>query len=46
VILFGFIPPSVVPFQSIFLYEVMVVLGIAICCIAPIYLLRRHKIKN
>jgi len=46
VILFGFLPPSAVPFQSVFIYELILIIGIAICCIAPLYLIKWNKVKN
>ncbi len=46
VILFGFFPPSTVPFQSIFIYECILIGGIAICCLAPLYLIRKNRVKK
>lgn len=46
VILFGFWPPSVVPFQSVALYETILIAGIAICCVAPLYLIRKNRVKR
>jgi len=46
VILFGFLPPTAVPFQSIFIYELILIIGIAICCVAPLYLIKWKKVKN
>jgi glutamate:GABA antiporter len=46
VILFGFIPPSTVPFQSVFIYECILIAGIAICCLIPLYLIRKNRVKN
>ncbi len=43
VILFGFLPPSVVPFQSVFLYESILIGGIAVCSLAPLYLIKRNN---
>ncbi len=40
VILFGFLPPSVVPFQSVLVYELFLIIGIALSCIIPLYLIR------
>ena len=42
VIGFGFLPPSIIPFQSVFVYELMLLAGIAVCCIIPFFL---HHIK-
>ena len=42
VILFGFWPPSIVPFQSVFLYECILIAGIAACCLAPLYLMKKR----
>jgi len=44
VILIGFIPTSQVPFQSITLYEIILILGIAIICLAPFYLIRFRRV--
>lgn len=41
VILFGFIPPTEVPFHSVFLYETFLIGGIAIACLAPLYFSRK-----
>ncbi|HEV7736889.1 MAG TPA: amino acid permease, partial [Chlamydiales bacterium] len=41
VILFGFSPPSTIPFESICVYELMLMGGIAICCIAPLFLIKK-----
>jgi glutamate:GABA antiporter len=41
VILFGFLPPSIVPFQSVFYYEFILIGGIAFCCIAPLYFFKK-----
>lgn len=47
VILFGFLPPSIIPFQSVFFYELILISGIALCCIAPLYFIKKNrKIMN
>lgn len=48
VTLFGFSPPSVIPFQSLFWYETILILGLGICCMIPFVFLRffRSKAKN
>jgi amino acid transporter len=38
VILLGFLPPSQVPFQSVLIYELILLAGIAICCLVPLWL--------
>ncbi|MES2272780.1 MAG: APC family permease [Chlamydiota bacterium] len=43
VILFGFLPPEQVPFQSVFSYECMLIFGIAVCCLIPLYFIRRSR---
>jgi amino acid transporter len=45
VILFGFLPPSQVPFQSIFIYELSLLGGMAICCLIPLYLVKKGGSK-
>lgn len=46
VILFGFWPPSAVPFQSIFVYELILISGIIACCIAPLYLIKKNRVQK
>jgi amino acid transporter len=46
VILFGFAPPSTVPFQSVFIYECILIIGIAICCLAPLFLIKWNRVKK
>lgn len=41
VILFGFSPPATIPFDSVCTYELILVAGIAICCMAPLFLIKR-----
>ncbi len=43
VVLFGFLPPSEIPFQSTFVYESILIVGMAICCLMPLYLVKRRK---
>ena len=45
VIIFGFFPPSQVPYQSILFYEFILVAGMAICCAIPLYLIKRARSK-
>lgn len=42
-ILCGFLPPSQIPFNSIFSYELMLIIGIALCCIMPLYFTLKNK---
>ncbi len=47
VILFGFMPPEQVPFKSVGLYELMLVSAMAVCCLIPLYFVRkRAKAKH
>lgn len=46
VILFGFFPPATVPYQSVLLYECILIGGIALSCIGPLYLIRRARAKK
>ncbi len=41
VIIFGFLPPSTLLLDSICTYELILVSGIAICCITPLILIRK-----
>jgi len=43
VIGFGFWPPAEIPMQSIFSYEMLLIGGIVLCCIAPFFILRFKK---
>jgi amino acid transporter len=43
VIFFGFIPPSIIPFESVITYEAMLIGGVALCCIAPLYFLKKKR---
>jgi len=43
VILFGFSPPSTIPFQSVLVYEIILIGGIVICCVAPLFLIKKSK---
>ncbi len=43
VILLGFLPPAQVPFQNVALYEVMLIAGMVICCLIPLYLIKKIK---
>lgn len=43
VILIGFIPPAQVPFQSVFFYECILIVSMALCCLIPLaFLKKRH----
>jgi amino acid transporter len=46
VIFFGFWPPSTIPFKSLFVYEIILVGGIAICCILPLFLIKKLRLKR
>jgi amino acid transporter len=41
VIIFGFLPPSTIELESVCSYELILVGGIAICCIAPLILIKK-----
>ena len=43
VILCGFLPPAQVPFQSIFFYELILIASMAVCCLIPLYLMKKRK---
>lgn len=43
VFLFGFLPPSQVPFQNILLYEFILVGGIVICCGIPLLIIKKRS---
>lgn len=43
VILFGFWPPNTVTIQNIFAYELILVSGIAFCCILPLFLIKKRR---
>jgi glutamate:GABA antiporter len=43
VILFGFLPPDVIPFNNIFLYELILIAGIVVCSILPLFFLNKPK---
>ncbi len=45
VIIFGFFPPSAVPFRSIFAYELILIAGIFICCAIPFWWLQKRKLS-
>lgn len=40
VILFGFFPPSQVPFHSVFFYELLLIFSMAICCAIPLFIFK------
>lgn len=44
VILFGFWPPNTIPFQNILLYEVILIGGVIVCCVAPLFLIKRFRL--
>ncbi len=46
VILIGFIPPSQIPFQNIFLYELILIGSMAICCLFPLLLKKPSHIHK
>lgn len=46
VILMGFLPPSQVPFQSIVLYECILISSVAVCCLTPWYFIKFWKSKK
>lgn len=46
VILFGFWPPSVIPFSNLLVYELILLIGMALCCIAPLYFIKKHQIQK
>jgi glutamate:GABA antiporter len=41
VILLGFLPPNQVPFQSVIFYEFILIASMAICCLMPLYFLKK-----
>ena len=41
VILLGFLPPAEIPFQNLFSYEAILLIGMAVCCTAPLYFVRK-----
>lgn len=43
VIIFGFFPPAQVPFHSVLIYEAVLIASILICCLTPLYFIRRSK---
>jgi len=43
VILFGFLPPSIIPFHNVFSYELILIGGIVVCCIPPLYLIIKNR---
>lgn len=43
VVLFGFIPPAQVPFQNVFFYELVLIASMAICCLIPLYFVRKKR---
>jgi amino acid transporter len=42
VILFGFLPPEQVPMHNNFIYEVILIGGMALCCLIPFYLFKKR----
>lgn len=46
VILLGFLPPADIPFQSLFSYEAILVLGMAFCCVVPFYFIKKNINKT
>ena len=46
VTLFGFNPPSAIPFHSLFWYETILIFGIGICCLIPFVFLRFFRSKT
>lgn len=43
VIICGFLPPAQIPFQNILLYECILLLGMAICCLIPFAFFKKKK---
>ncbi|HSX03350.1 MAG TPA: APC family permease [Rhabdochlamydiaceae bacterium] len=46
VFLFGFLPPAQVPFQNLFLYELILICGIVICCGLPLLIIKKRSLKK
>jgi len=41
VILLGFLPPTQIPFQSVSVYEAILIGSMVLCCLVPLYLAKR-----
>ncbi len=46
VLLFGFFPPAQVPFQNLFVYELILIGGILLCCGIPLLIIKKRAVRN